>query len=238
MKYVSDLVKAHIIEDDPLIGLQIKEWLGPYGFKVMLHESAEAFLDNHSHQNPPDLMIVDWMLPGMSGLELVKHLKAQKNTYLDCPIIFCSSIENSNDVALALYTGADDFITKPLNKTLLLARLFTVLRRYRSFIEHNGIGSNTASVTSINGGAAASRAGLAQLSDKEYRIYQILLQKKGQVVPRDVLIRALWPDYDHEALGYRPLDIVMSRLRKRIKALPHITESILTHYGKGYSLEE
>lgn len=238
MTYGSGVVRADIIEDDPLIARQIKEWLEPYGFKVTLYESAEAFLEKNSQNNSPDLIIVDWMLPGISGLDLVKHLKGQKSTCPYCPIIFCSSMANSNDIALALYSGADDFITKPLNKTLLLARLFTVLRRYRNFIEHNGIGSDSVSVENVNGVAHMSRAGLAQLSDKEYRVYQILSQTKGQIVSREVLIQTLWPDYDHEELGYRPLDIVMSRLRKRIKTMPHVTKAILTHYGKGYSLEE
>lgn len=232
------MVRAIIVEDDSLIANQVEQWLEPYGFDVTLYETAEAFLESFSKQDPPDLLIVDWLLPGMSGLDLIKYIKSEENTGSEFPVIFCSCKDHQDDVALALYTGADDFVTKPLCKTLLLARLFSVLRRYRQFIGHKSI------VHAANSGAAEglsplSDSDLSLLSEKEYRVYQLLVQNRGQAVSRESLIRALWPNHKgHEELAYRPLDIVMSRLRKKVRVLKKGNVTIQTHYGKGYSLEE
>lgn len=232
------IVRTIIVEDDSRIANQVKQWLEPYGYEVTLYSTAEVFLENFSQQDPPDLMIVDWMLPGMNGLELVKQIKSQENVNAEFPVILCSSKDHRDDIALALYAGADDFLTKPLCKTLLLARLFSILRRYRQFIGGKSI-AHTANGDTAKGLGPLSDSDLALLSEKEYRVYQLLVQNKGQVISRELLIRALWPNHKgHEKLAYRPLDIVMSRLRKKVRVLQKGNVFIQTHYGKGYSLEE
>lgn len=116
--------RVAIIEDDTDLARLLASWLSSYGYESTLFVSAELFLDS-LQKNHFDLLLVDWLLPGLTGLELVKILSKKEIT---TPTIFITGKAHADDLATALHSGADDFVSKPISRTILMARIHAVMR--------------------------------------------------------------------------------------------------------------
>ena len=217
-----------VVEDDEALCLLYDLWLQPYGYSLLSFKSAEALLTVWPMQEAPNLLLVDRGLPGMSGLELIRHLK-KDDSLAGIPVIFCSGYDHKDDIAEALYAGADDYLVKPIEKTLLLARLTAVTRRYNHaapaespmLLEH----SNILALGEVH----------IQLSERECLIYRKLSAANGAIVSRTELSdRVLGLDSNIDSQP--TIDLTISRLRKKLKKIRPNKDVIITHYGKGYSL--
>lgn len=226
------MYRIAIIEDDMDQARLIAFWLKPYGFEATLYISAELFMEALDQGMHFDLLLIDWILPGADGLSLIKTLSQRAH----CPpAIFITSKDREEDLAVALHSGADDFISKPLSKTVLLARIGATLRRNgRSNGSHQ---DRPALHLDEQQGLLRIRGQQVRLTNNEFRLLKLFLQlEQNTLLSRDELADALWGDSD-KADQSRAVDLLVSRLRKKINTLSPPPIRILSHYGQGYALE-
>lgn len=220
-------MKIAIIEDDMDQARLLAYWLKPYGFESSLYVSGEFFLQSHNDTSCFNLILVDWMLPGIDGLNLVKLLCQQQN---HPPIIFVTDKNKVDELASALHSGADDFISKPLNKTLLLARIMATLRR---FGHTNGSIHSASPLPWIDKKQSLLRfhQESCHLTHDEILIMSLFLSSPETSIPRHELLEQLGLHHD---INSRALDLKISRLRKKLSTLTGFTGQIHTMYGQGY----
>ncbi|KAA0873580.1 response regulator transcription factor [Nitrincola tapanii] len=220
-----------IIEDDMDQAKLLAYWLKPYGFDATLFISAELFLHSLHQGQEFDLLLLDWILPGQSGIELLQALSAHPNLP---PIIFTTVKDKEIDLVTALHLGADDFIHKPLSKTVLIARIKAVLRRYgRQFLD---VDPSETLVLSDKELTLTFHHQSLKLTATEYRLLHLFLQTSNSLLSREELADSLWGD-EEKALDGRALDLLISRLRKKLRGLNPPPGQIISRYGQGYLFE-
>lgn len=224
--------KVAIIEDDTDQARLIAFWMQSCGFESVLYVNAELFIEAYNTGAKFDLVLIDWTLPGMDGLSLIKILSAKPN----CPpSIFVTHKSKEIELAAALSAGADDFISKPLNKTVLLARVCATLRRYGKHLEIKK--DKPALILNSDQPLLRYNNQQLRLSVKEYHLMKLFLQsEQGTLFNRDELLDALWGDSE-KLQDSRALDLTISRLRKKLNSLKPLPGKIINHYGQGYLFE-
>ena len=224
------MLAVAIVEDDEPIAQLISLWLAPYGYQCHCFESSEAFLASDWQAKGISLLLVDWQLPGVSGIQLTKQLVLEP----DCPaIIFVTSFGRADDIAQALHLGADDFVTKPINKSVLLARIRAVMRRRGKDLNALSPGLEVMLVPSSLD-VILRNGSRCRLSPSQYRTLEFLLRHEGQIVSRAALSEAVWGNAEAAQQG-RALDLLISRLRLKLDTLSDNPLSIISHYGLGYA---
>jgi DNA-binding response OmpR family regulator len=225
------LHQVAIVEDDMDQARLVASWLKPYGYQASLFISAELFLEALGEGKAFNLLLVDWMLPGISGIELMQHLAQFPDRP---PSIFMTRLQQDDDLAQALHSGADDFISKPLNKTIFLARVHAVTRRQKlsSPLQPARLPFqlDKASFSLI------SRDQRIKLTASEFRLMQLFSHSNGDLFSREELADSIWGDTQKAHEG-RALDLLISRLRKKLQSLVSPVGELVNHYGKGYIFE-
>jgi DNA-binding response OmpR family regulator len=225
-----------IIEDDPHIALGLEEVLKSESYETTLcnrgDKAMEAF--NRLH---PDVIVLDVMLPGLSGYDVCKQLRAKK---INTPILMLTAKGQEIDKVIGLDLGADDYVTKPFGVRELLARIQALLRRAEKphTIESNGHESFTIGDTSIDPKTFELRRGniREELTAKELKLLQVFHSHPGEVLSRDRLLNDVW------GYGYygttRTLDQVIVQLRKKLGDNDNGAEPkhLVTVHGVGYKL--
>lgn len=180
----------------------------------------------------PDLVILDWMIEGTSGIEVCRQLRRDKAT-AHVPIIMLTARESEDDRVRGLDTGADDYITKPFSPRELLARVSAVLRRVRPALAGETIEAGDMKLDPV-AHRLERRGRELQLGPTEYRLAKFFMEHPRRVFSRGQLLDAVWgPDSDIEE---RTVDVHIRRLRKAI-ALDGATDPIRTVRSAGYALE-
>ena len=201
------------------------------GYKVLGAQDGEEALLVAAEERP-DLVLLDWMLPQLSGIEVCRRLRGRQETR-NVPIIMLTARGEETDRIRGLDTGADDYLTKPFSMTELLARLRAVLRRIRP-----SLAEDVVSVGDIEMDRAAHRVRRAgvevHLGPTEYRLLDHLIQHPGRVFSREQLLDAVWgSDVYVEA---RTVDVHVGRLRKALN-IEGATDPIRTVRSAGYALD-
>ncbi|WP_417318995.1 phosphate regulon transcriptional regulator PhoB [Emcibacter sp.] len=227
-------MSAHIllIEDDQNLTELVRYNLEQEGFRVTCEADGEEGLISASDENP-DLILLDWMLPNLSGIEICRRLR-RENTTKNIPIIMLTARSEETDRIRGLETGADDYITKPFSPKELIARINAILRRIRpalsgETLEYAGIVMDTAS-------HKVSRDGTAlHLGPTEYRMLKHFMENPGRVFSREQLLDSVWGNDIY--VESRTVDVHIRRLRKalNIDQSPNI---IRTVRSAGYALDK
>ncbi|MDR9467225.1 response regulator transcription factor [Marinospirillum sp.] len=220
-----------IIEDDMDQARLVASWLKPYGYQASLFISAELFLQAFDEGKTFDLLLVDWMLPGISGIELMQHLAQFQNRP---PSIFMTSLQQDDDLARALHSGADDFISKPLNKTIFLARTHAVTRRQQ--LSSSAQSAHLPFQLESTSFSLIYNNQRIKLTASEFRLMQLFSHSQGTLFSREELADSIWGDTQKAHEG-RALDLLISRLRKKLQGLTPPLGELANHYGKGYTFE-
>ncbi len=183
-------------------------------------------------ENPPDLVLLDWMIGGVSGIEVCRRLRRRPET-AKVPIIMLSARGEETDRVRGLETGADDYVTKPFSPRELVARVGAVLRRARTGL--SGEHLSYADLEMDLGGHKVKRGGVAiQLGPTEFRLLRHFLEQPGRVFSRERLLSAVWgQDSEIEA---RTVDVHIRRLRKALNAGGR-EDIIRTVRSAGYALD-
>ena len=219
-----------IIEDDERIRLSLQLVMEDEGHTVELAESAEVGLQAIARR-PPDLAIVDLMLPGMDGFELCRRLRAHS----DVPILILTARSDSHDVVAGLEAGADDYVVKPAVPKELSARVRALLRR--STRADSGPANPTFGDIEVVPDAGTVRGGGVDVSltKTEFKLLCELAQNPGRLLTREVLLDRVW-GYGYFGDG-RLVDVHVRRLRTKVEKDPTHPRHIVTVRGLGYKLE-
>ena len=220
-----------IVEDEPDMRLGLKDNLEFEGYEVVSADDGESGL-KHILQERFSLVLLDVMLPKISGYDICKEVRKQG---INVPIILLTAKGEEIDKVLGLELGADDYVTKPFSLRELLARIKAVLRRGESKEELKNnfvrIGRVEVNFTSYN----ASENGVpVQMSHKEFEILSFLWKKRNSTVSRDDLLTNIW-GYDENPTT-RTVDNFILKLRQKIEQDPNHSKIILTVHGIGYKL--
>lgn len=218
--------KIMIVEDDTSISRELKNLLTNSGYEVEVltdfQNSKEIILQSKS-----DLILLDINIPSLNGELLLKELR--KNTNI--PIIMVTSRVSEADEVLSMSYGADDYITKPYNPTILLLRIQAIFKRIE---EREPIQKYRGLIINLNRGTIESEDTKSILTKNEMIIFQNLLNNKGKIVSRDSLMTDLWNN--EEYINDNALTVNMSRLRSKLTEFG-ISDAIETRKGEGYILK-
>ena len=216
-----------VVDDEPAIRRTLRANLAARGYDVIAVESGEEAL-RQAAESPPGLVILDLMLPGLSGIDVCRALRAESAV----PILVLSARGEERTKVRALDLGADDYLTKPFGMDELLARVRALLRRPATATSTAG----TLSVGAISVDLDARRATLdgapLDLTPREFEVLAYLVRHAGKVVTHRLLLAEVWgSEYGNETQYLR---VFINRLRHKIEADPAHPRYIQTEPGVGY----
>jgi len=220
-----------VAEDDRDIADLIAHYFLRAGWRAHITETGDEALAS-VRRNPADLVILDVMLPGLSGLEVCRALRADKTTAA-IPIIMLTARAEESDRIIGLEIGADDYISKPFSPNELVARVRALMRRSkRSEPEGSTLAFGTL-VMDLGRHTVLDEGREVKLTAKEFMLLQYLLQHRGRVLSRDLLLGDVW-GYRYTG-GTRTVDVHVRRLREK---LPFLVDALVTVKQFGYKLVE
>ncbi len=225
------MAKILIVEDEPSMRMGLKDNLEFESFEV---EQAVDGIDGLEkiRQNSYELILLDVMMPRMSGLDVCKTIRSEN---INTPVIFLTAKSEEIDKVLGLEMGADDYITKPFSVRELLARVKAVLRRGKNNNEtHEEVFVIGNLKVDFNHYEAELNGKAEKMSHKEFEVLHFLIQHKNEVVSRYQLLEEVWGYESHPTT--RTVDNFILKLRQRIEANPNDPKYILTVHGAGYKL--
>ncbi len=220
-----------LVEDDPALAELLEFRFKAEGYAVSVTaDGDEALL--LAAEETPDLVVLDWMIEGTSGIEVCRRLRKGKAT-AHVPIIMLTAREAEDDRIRGLVTGADDYVTKPFSPRELIARVNAILRRIRPALagEVLTVGDLSLDATAHR---VTRRSQTISLGPTEFRLLKFFMEHPGRVFSRGQLLDAVWgTDSDIEL---RTVDVHIRRLRKGIE-LAGAPDPVRTVRSAGYSLE-
>jgi two-component system phosphate regulon response regulator PhoB len=221
-----------IAEDEEAISAVLKYNLKKQGYNVVdLADGEEAF--EFAKVNKPDLVILDWLLPSMSGVDVCKALRSHCDTE-NIPIIMLTAKSSESDKINALERGADDYITKPFSPAELIARIKALLRRIRPAFSGKMLAFEDIKMELLS--HTVTRQGIElELSPIEFNILLVLMENPGRVLSRETLMSKVWGNDIY--VGSRTIDVHITRLRKTLMNASKDGQDIIkTVRLEGYTL--
>lgn len=222
-------MKILIIEDEPKTGDYLRQGLREAGFVVDLVSNGEDGL-HHALEGEHDLVILDVMLPGMDGWQVLRNLRSHGRMI---PVLFLTARDQVEDRVKGLELGADDYLVKPFSFAELLARARTILRRGRSGVESAMLQVADLELDLLR--RRASRAGKRiVLTTKEFGLLELLMRRQGEVLPRSLIASQVWDmNFDSDT---NVIEVAVRRLRAKVDDGFDV-KLIQTVRGMGYVLE-
>lgn len=223
------MYKILLVEDDPTLSEILKKNIAAWNYEVSCVRNFQNIIEEFE-EFQPDLVLLDIMLPFYNGYHWCTELRKRSNV----PIVFLSSASDNMNIVMAMQMGGDDFIAKPVDTTVLIAKIQAILRRTYDMkeaaftLEHKGV------VLNLNDNTLGYQGESIELTKNEFRILQTLMEHKGKIVSRDTLMVKLWQEdcYVEE----NTLTVNVTRLRKKLAEIG-LTEFVKTKVGSGYIIE-
>ena len=230
-----------IVEDEEALALLLKYNLEKEGFEVKhVSRGALALAEIEKHQ--PSVILLDWMLPEMSGVEICKIIRS-KPDIKNIPIIMLSAKSSDLDKIMGLSTGADDYVTKPFNPLELTARVKSQLRRYTQLNPNNNLGEKDANEITIRGMTinkdnhkVTIDGEEIKLTPIEFDILYLLSSNQGKVFTTDEIFERVWNEKVYEANN--TVMVHIRRLRGKMKEDQRQDKLITTVWGVGYKIKK
>jgi two-component system response regulator RegX3 len=218
-----------IVEDESTLAASVRFHLEREGFDVDVALDGIQGLELF-RARPPDVVLLDLMLPGMSGMDVCRHIRTTSGT----PVIMLTAKDSEADIVAGLEVGADDYVTKPFSMRELVARVRANLRR------PVGKQEEVLKAGSLTLDPVRHEVRLAgrevELRPKEFALLEMLLLERGRLVTRDSLLESVWgPAFYGDP---KTLDVHIRRLRAKVEDDPHRPKLILTVRGFGYKLAD
>ncbi|MDF2543719.1 MAG: two component transcriptional regulator, winged helix family [Herbinix sp.] len=224
------MYKILIVEDDSVIATLLEDGLRKWGFESD-HVTDFVHVIDQFQSYQPHLVLLDISLPFFNGYYWCNEIRKQSKV----PIVFLSSRTENMDIIMAMNMGGDDFVTKPFSLDIVIAKLQAVLRRAYSYyseittLEVNGV------ILNLNDTSVTYQDKKLELTKNEYKIMQVLMEQKNQVVTRDQLMKKLW---DNDTfIDDNTLTVNVNRLRKKLEDCG-LSDFINTKKGLGYMIHD
>ncbi|HVR79736.1 MAG TPA: response regulator transcription factor [Acidimicrobiia bacterium] len=219
-----------VVEDEPGLAESVRYTLETEGFEVLVSESGVGGLES-ARVNQPDLVLLDLMLPGMSGLDVCRQIRHSS----DVPIIMLTAKDAESDKVAGLELGADDYMTKPFSMRELTARIRAQLRRATKsgvLSESNDVLRGGSIELDIDAHETRVDGEPVELRPKEFELLESLMRRKNRLAARHTLIDEVWgPSYFGDT---KTLDVHIKRLRQKLEQDPSDPTQIVTVRGLGY----
>lgn len=226
------MTKILVVEDEASFSDALSYLLTKEGYEVYVAETGDGAISAYE-KNGADLVLLDLMLPGISGTEVCKQLRAKSSV----PIIILTAKDTEVDKVVGLELGADDYVTKPYSKAELVARIKAVLRRkFDSPIGTNGTLTAGPVLIDVERHQVSINGQSIALPLKEFELLEFLVRNNGRVLTRAQLIDRVWgSDYFGDT---KTLDVHIKRLRAKLESDPANPTYIQTVRGLGYKFKD
>lgn len=223
------MYKIMIIEDDFTMAEVMKKHIQSWGHQVHTAENFQNILSEFTAFDP-HMVLMDIMLPFFNGYHWCSEIRKISNI----PVVFISSASDNMNIVMAMNMGGDDFISKPLDLTVMMAKIQAVLRRTYDMAGKIPVLEHREAVLNLNDTSLTYKENRLELTKNEFRILQTLLENKGKIVSRDTLMTKLWQMdcYAEE----NTLTVNVTRLRKKLDSIG-LSGFIATKIGSGYIIE-
>lgn len=226
------MARVLIVEDEEALSLLLRYNLESEGYEVEVCARGDE-ADTRLKESPPDLLILDWMLPGLSGIELCRRLRTRPETER-LPIIMLTARGEESERIRGLATGADDYVVKPFSTPELMARVRAMLRRARPELVSSLLRASDLELDRET--HRVRRAGREiHLGPTEFRLLEYLMQSPGRVFSREQLLDGVWGMDVY--VDERTVDVHVGRLRKAINRTRD-RDPIRTVRGSGYAFDD
>ncbi len=226
------MARVLIVEDEEALGLLLRYNLEAEGYDVeVVTRGDEA--DTRLKESVPDLLILDWMLPGLSGIELCRRLRNRPETER-LPIVMLTARGEESERIRGLQTGADDYVVKPFSTPELMARVRAILRRARPELVSTVLKAGDLEIDRETHRVRRSGREI-HLGPTEYRLLEFLMQSPGRVYSREQLLDGVWGMDVY--VDERTVDVHIGRLRKAINRTRD-RDPIRTVRGAGYAFDD
>jgi DNA-binding response OmpR family regulator len=214
-----------LVEDEEKIRVELTSLLEKYGYECAASTDFEHIVE-HILRRQPQLVLLDINLPLYDGYHVCRELRRQS----EIPVIIVTSRDSELDELMSMNLGADDFVTKPYNTQILLARIAAVLKRsYHSeppsLLEHKGVLLDAAK------GEVRCGESSAELTKNELRILHLLMSNSGTIIPREEIMNDLWQS--DEFVDDNTLTVNINRLRRKLESIG-VSGYLITKRGQGY----
>ncbi len=219
-----------IIEDDEVIAELVKEALEKWGYQAGRVQDFKDITEEVV-QFRPDLILLDINLPFFNGFYWCRELRQITKV----PVIFLSSADDNMNIVMAMDMGGDDFIAKPFDINVLLAKVNAMIRRSYDYQGQTNLVSVSNVVLNLDDAVVVYQGKRAELTKNEYKILRLLMENRGKMVSRDTIMMHLWES--EEFVDDNTLTVNVARIRKKLKNIG-IENMIKTKKGVGYLIEE
>lgn len=229
-------VTIGLVEDDPDQAILAGSWLEAAGYRCNRYANAAEFRRGRGG-HAADLLLFDWELPDSDGLTLLTQVRGDPGT-VATPVIMLTVRADEDDIVQALRKGADDYIVKPVTRSVLLARIEAVLRRTQLSSNNAGLDEIDVSPYAID----TDRARIfidgrnAELTQREFDLAMHLFRKHGRIVRREALLESVWNIA--ASVPTRTVDTHISRLRRKLQLDGSLGWRLVAVYQHGYRLEK
>ena len=228
-------MKLLLVEDDPEICGMLKKFLEKENFEIITANDGEEACSKF-RQETCDLVLLDLMLPKISGMDVLQQIRAQSTV----PIIIMSAKDTDSDITLGLGLGADDYVTKPFSMVQVLARIKANLRRTGQYAASSPARPSLLTVgelrMNLEDYTVSKQGKEIELTAKEFEILRLLLQNPRKVYTKEQIYSLIWND---AYLGdENAVNVHISRLRNKIEDTPRSPKYVITVWGIGYKSGE
>ena len=221
-----------LVEDDQILCRVLAHWLEGAGYQGRCFGDGEQFISSLD-QNLPNLILLDWELPGISGLELLKRLRDQIGQSL--PVMFITGRDEEADIVRVLKAGADDYLLKPLRRQELLARIEVLGRRCSNYQSADGVRQVGPFRIDLSSRQLHRNGSSIELTQKEFILATHLLNNISKLLSREELLRKVWGHANN--LNTRTVDTHISRVRRKLSLVPEEGWNLSAVYQHGYRLD-
>lgn len=220
------MYKILIVEDDSTLSDMLKKNIAAWNYDVYCVKNFQNIMQEFIEFRP-HLVLLDIMLPFFNGYHWCAELRKKSNV----PIMFLSSASDNMNIVMAMQMGGDDFIAKPVDTTVLIAKIQAILRRTYDMNETSPTMEHEGVVLNLNDNTLGYNGENIELTKNEFRILQTLMEHRGKIVSRDTLMIKLWQDDNY--VEENTLTVNVNRLRKKLAGIG-LTDFIKTKVGSGY----
>lgn len=224
------MYRIFIVENDAVIAQALAGALTQWGYEVKTAENFQNITEEFTLFQP-HLVLMDIGLPFFNGYHWCSEIRRRSKT----PIVFISSASDNMNIVMAINMGGDDFITKPFDLNVAVAKVQAMLRRTYDFQGQTNVLEHRGAILNLGDATLEYQGKKIDLTKNEFKILQLLLENKGHTVERDAIMQRLWES--ESFIDDNTLSVNMTRLRRKLEDLG-LGQFILTKKGVGYLIKE